>query len=563
MGESICLVRSFSQPAEFSSRETFEVVPHRVLTESVSFGRFANETLAWEKWSAFTQNRYLEEVERFTKPGSVAEKKAFFEAHFKNRAAGKVTQTKKIEEVKVKTCDEVVCDIPKDILVDSEVPLVVNNGMAKNEIRHDEVDSIAPSVSVMDETTDVQIGEVENLDSVAVPEDEVLDEEKSASLSKERPPSSSGSKACSRSSKMEPTFAIGLDHSLKNTRKESSSSSKRSSSVSKNRSRSPPEPFHMSTSCAPSGNTDKAIVGMPQKGSRRSTTNGKGVGKADEKKISGPSSVHMSLNFASSARKTTKRSHKKLARNSTTKETTSSNERNSVFSNGNEPTEASQSRKRPLPRTSKEGSKAAKCSTNASAVRLPKLPPKNQLSENKRINISVGSSVSCRIPNNVQRKPSVGIENLPTHSRTKTKSFTVSSPFVFRSEERAQKRKEFFTKVEEKNKKEDTGKDKLSCGLKANQNTHLVSEEHKKPQVGGFQVHQISLTSPRFRRNQTPGKENINKSHRSPHKVSPIKIINIKKAVMEKYKSCKIHPSSKSQTKKQTQENSSPNILQQ
>lgn len=128
-----------------------QVVPNRVLTESVSFGRFANETLAWERWSAFTQNRYLEEVERFTKPGSVAEKKAFFEAHFKNRASGKATQTKKIEEVK--TDDEILCEIPKDILVDSEVTLVVSNGE-------------------VDETT----GEVENLKSVVVLEDNGLDE---------------------------------------------------------------------------------------------------------------------------------------------------------------------------------------------------------------------------------------------------------------------------------------------------------------------------------------------------------------------------------------------------
>lgn len=158
---------------------------------------------------------------------------------------------------------------------------------------------------------------------------------------------------------MEPSVVIGLDHSLKNTRKESSSSSKRSISVSKNQSRSPPEPVHMSISCAPSGITDKTIAGMPQDGSR-SSNNAKSAGKADKKKRSGPNSVHMSLNFASSARQTTKPAPKKLARNSTTQETTSSNARNS----GNEPTGASKSRKRPLPRTSKEGSKAAKCSAN-------------------------------------------------------------------------------------------------------------------------------------------------------------------------------------------------------
>ncbi|KAG7563563.1 TPX2 C-terminal [Arabidopsis suecica] len=528
MGESICLVRSFSQPAEFSSHQiNNEVVPNRVLTESVSFGRFANETLAWERWSAFTQNRYLEEVERFTKPGSVAQKKAFFEAHFKNRASGRVTQAKKIEEVK--TGDEIVCEVPKDILVDSEVTLVVSNGE-------------------VDETTDVKTDEVENLKSVVV-----LDEENSTSLSEERPPSCSESKVSS--SKLEPSVVIELNHSLKNTRKESSSSSTRSLSVSKNRSRSPAQPVHMSISCAPSGNTDKKIVGMPQNGA-------KSAGKADKKKRSGPSSVHMSLNFASSARHTTKAVSKTLVRNSTTQETTSSNARNKVFPKTNEPTGASKIRKRPFSQTSKEGFKAAKCSTSASAVTLPELPPlSNQLSENKRKNITVGKSISCRIPNNVQRKPPVSCENLSIHSRTKAKSSTVSSPFIFRSDERAEKRKEFFKKVEEKNKKENTGKDTFSCGFKANQNTHLASKEHKNPQVAGLQVPPITLTSPRFRKNRTPGKENITKSHQTPRKASSMKIINTKK-VMEKLKSCKIHPSSKSQTNIKTQENMSPNILQ-
>ncbi|XP_019085910.1 PREDICTED: protein WVD2-like 7 isoform X2 [Camelina sativa] len=533
MGESICLVRSFSQPAEFSSHETNQVVPPgRVLTESVSFGRFANETLSWEKWSAFTQNRYLEEVERFTKPGSVAQKKAFFEAHFKNRAAGRVTQTNKIQEV-------------KDILVDSEV--VVSNGMGMDEVRHGEMSKTevvsVPLVPVID---DVQTGEVENLKSVIVPEDSALDEEDSTLLSKERRSSSSGSKVCITSSKLDPFVVIGLDHSVKNTRKESSSGSKTSISVSK-KSRSPPEPVHISISCVTSGNTEKTIV---QNGSKSSTI-AKSAGKAEKKKRSGPNAVHMSLNFASSARPTTITAPKRLARNSTTQETTSSNAKNS----GNEPTGALKSRKRPLPRTSKEGSKAAKCSTSASAVTLPQRPPlNNQLSENKRKNIYVGSSVSCKIPNNVQRQPSDS-ENLLTQSRTKAKSVTVSSPFVFRSDERAERRKEFFKKLEEKNKKEDAEKGQLFCGFKANQNTHLASEEHKKnPQVGCFQVPLTSMTSPRFRRSQTSGTVQT-------HKASSTKTINTRKAVIEKVKSSKIHPSSKSLTKIKTQENLSPNIL--
>lgn len=55
-------------------------------TGSVSFGRFEEESLDWERRSAFSHNRYLEEVKKYSRPGSVTEKKAYFEAHFKRKA---------------------------------------------------------------------------------------------------------------------------------------------------------------------------------------------------------------------------------------------------------------------------------------------------------------------------------------------------------------------------------------------------------------------------------------------------------------------------------------------
>ncbi|VFQ66527.1 unnamed protein product [Cuscuta campestris] len=53
---------------------------------SISFGRFENEDLCWERRSSFSHNRYIEEAEKFSKPGSVTEKKAILEAHFRRRA---------------------------------------------------------------------------------------------------------------------------------------------------------------------------------------------------------------------------------------------------------------------------------------------------------------------------------------------------------------------------------------------------------------------------------------------------------------------------------------------
>lgn len=80
--------------------------PFRALGESVSFGRFLTDSLAWERWSAFSHNRYLEEVEKFAKPGSVAEKKAYFEAHYKRKAAERAAAL--LEAANVVTTSNVV-----------------------------------------------------------------------------------------------------------------------------------------------------------------------------------------------------------------------------------------------------------------------------------------------------------------------------------------------------------------------------------------------------------------------------------------------------------------------
>ncbi|KAL6547205.1 hypothetical protein OROMI_022926 [Orobanche minor] len=62
------------------------------LEVSVSFGRFENDALSWEKWSSFSPNKYLEEVGSLSTPGSVAQKKAYFEAHYKRVAAKKAEE---------------------------------------------------------------------------------------------------------------------------------------------------------------------------------------------------------------------------------------------------------------------------------------------------------------------------------------------------------------------------------------------------------------------------------------------------------------------------------------
>lgn len=88
MADSTCLMQHpFSYTSGFPNESMEGNLPIHALSQSVSFGRFMSESLAWEKWSTFSHNRYVEEAEKFSRPGSVAQKKAFFEAHYKKIAA--------------------------------------------------------------------------------------------------------------------------------------------------------------------------------------------------------------------------------------------------------------------------------------------------------------------------------------------------------------------------------------------------------------------------------------------------------------------------------------------
>ncbi|KAL7100561.1 hypothetical protein ACP275_08G004900 [Erythranthe tilingii] len=90
MGDSACLVHGFSYASAIPNNDSKNGNPmQHALGESVSFGRFMTESLSWEKWSTFSHKKYVEEAERYSQPGSVAEKKAFFEAHYKQIAAKK------------------------------------------------------------------------------------------------------------------------------------------------------------------------------------------------------------------------------------------------------------------------------------------------------------------------------------------------------------------------------------------------------------------------------------------------------------------------------------------
>ncbi|MED6107111.1 hypothetical protein PIB30_011127 [Stylosanthes scabra] len=87
-----------------------------------------SESLAWEKWSSFSHNRYVEEAERFSRPGSVAQKKAFFEAHYKKLAAQKAAAAAALLE----QANDAAAQNSNE---DESVEEVVNNDVEQNNAR--------------------------------------------------------------------------------------------------------------------------------------------------------------------------------------------------------------------------------------------------------------------------------------------------------------------------------------------------------------------------------------------------------------------------------------------
>ncbi|XP_024014726.1 protein WVD2-like 7 isoform X2 [Eutrema salsugineum] len=190
MGESAVLFHSYSFAAPLSRNESPEDNPIHALSESVSFGRFMTENLEWGKWSSFSHKKYVDEAEKYSQPGSVAQKKAFFEAHYKKIAEAKkakasdessdskqqqpesvavllnTLETLTKDEVKeeesgetdlVSTSEELVLSIEKDeeeepertnvVVVMEREDAVVDNSLAKQVI----ADDIQAVLEVLDE----------------------------------------------------------------------------------------------------------------------------------------------------------------------------------------------------------------------------------------------------------------------------------------------------------------------------------------------------------------------------------------------------------------------------
>ncbi|KAF3596839.1 hypothetical protein DY000_02025433 [Brassica cretica] len=161
MGESAVLAHSYSFAAPITRSDSHEDNTIHALSQSISFGKFMSENLEWGKWSTFSHKKYVEEAEKYSRPGSVAQKKAFFEAHYKRIAEAKKAAT---EEQPTVTPAEVLLHTletqPPLSLLPEEEPLERN----KEEVLVVVDDSLAEKKKKQDEEEeDCSVGEKEKV----------------------------------------------------------------------------------------------------------------------------------------------------------------------------------------------------------------------------------------------------------------------------------------------------------------------------------------------------------------------------------------------------------------
>ncbi|XP_059657769.1 protein WVD2-like 7 [Cornus florida] len=475
MGESsACLMRSFSHPSD-ASREAKEGDPLRALGESISFGRYMSEPLAWEKWSSFSHNRYLEEVEKFSKPGSVAQKKAYFEAHYKKIAAKKAAALLEQENAMTNNSPEqnITNEIHNSSSMDSElsksdshIPIVEMQGngdpdaeivdansvcslnIDASELKSDKVEGAEVQHVITENSIYVglsnRLENVENHSRIIVPQEENL-----------------------------PKDAANHGNSASTSKKKQAiSSSKLSAYSGASKLQSPAKP----TTSLQARKGENANSNSSKKSNRDWM----------DKKRSTPKSLHMSINLSSGAEETSKTSSPILQKLGNSRIV------------------------RTFVKAYKDDSSRRQTPTRASVMGVLKHPSVPTQPENRRTKTLLDRSVSGS--RTVDGKSQfLSRDNLEASrlDGNKARSPTISSSFSFRSEERAAKRKEFFQKLEEKISAKETEKVKpqaksqekaehdfkkmrQSIGFKAKPNTNIPCEtespsDHRK----------IPLTRPR------------------------------------------------------------------
>ncbi|KAG2242198.1 hypothetical protein Bca4012_052397 [Brassica carinata] len=180
MGESAVLAHSYSFAAPITRTDSHEDHTNHALSQSISFGKFMTENLEWGKWSTFSHKKYVEEAEKYSRPGSVAQKKAFFEAHYKRIAEAKKAAT---EEQPTVTPAEVLLQAletqpPLSLLPEEE------STTERKSIQNDDVLAGAVDDEMEEEMENGLVDECDDKEQ----DEELLKEEKTRrSMTKNRP----------------------------------------------------------------------------------------------------------------------------------------------------------------------------------------------------------------------------------------------------------------------------------------------------------------------------------------------------------------------------------------
>ncbi|XP_042487344.1 protein WVD2-like 7 isoform X2 [Macadamia integrifolia] len=265
--------------------------PMHALAGSVSFGRFLSESLAWEKWSSFSHNRYLEDVEKYSRPGSVAQKKAYFEAHYKKvaakkaeAAAGSTPQPETQDGVhsnpaldsQMEKCDDhVAVDEPRQATVPNmEEGFIIDSSRRNSIVEMDRMES--SKVEVVDPVIEDQVLEKNSL----VVESSQLADVGNRNMLTEVEPSG--------------TIQMNQTHSEVAASPESLTSTTNAKLMASSL-----KPSAYSRERMLSSSPAKSTTTIPSRKENIATPNNKSARDPVQKKCPTPKSLHMPINFAS------------------------------------------------------------------------------------------------------------------------------------------------------------------------------------------------------------------------------------------------------------------------
>ncbi|KAL3830800.1 hypothetical protein ACJIZ3_019602 [Penstemon smallii] len=137
---------------------------------SISFGRFETEDLCWEKRSSFSHNRYLEEVDKFSKLRSVSEKKAYFEAHFRKKGIPGQGSPVCPDETEYQTSENDISEKSDEVghadVEDHFEPLIYEPQIETLVDDNDEAECISEQVEVEEEGNHAKHGDLLYLNSM-------------------------------------------------------------------------------------------------------------------------------------------------------------------------------------------------------------------------------------------------------------------------------------------------------------------------------------------------------------------------------------------------------------